>query len=90
MVPDNWALGQVYNVQLDEMNDIIDHALKNGYTVAWGTDVSEKNFSWKNGVAYVPEKPFEKMTDTEKAGLFAGPKPERTITPELRQAEFDN
>jgi bleomycin hydrolase len=39
--------------------------LQNGYTVAWATDVSEKGFSWKNGVAIVPEKDFEDMEADE-------------------------
>jgi len=90
MVPDNWSLDKVYNVKMTDMTDIIDNALKNGYTVAWATDVSEKYFSWKNGVAYVPEKEYDDMTDEEKNDMFNGPKPERVITPELRQAAFEN
>ena len=35
-VPDNWAWGEVQNVQMNEMMSIIDNALNNGYTVAWG------------------------------------------------------
>jgi bleomycin hydrolase len=90
MVPDNWSFDQVYNVQLTELTDIIDNALKNGYTVAWGTDVSEKYFSWKNGYAYVPEKDFADMTEEEKKSMFDGPKPERKITSEMRQIAYDN
>jgi len=58
--------------------------------VAWATDVSEKGFSWKNGVAYVPEKDFENMTADEKRAMFNGPKPEKEITVDMRQAAFDN
>jgi len=90
MVPDNWSLDMVYNVKMKDITDIIDHALSKGYTVAWATDVSEKSFSWKNGVAYVPEKDYDDMTDEEKKQMFDGPKPEKVITPELRQAAFDN
>ncbi|WP_125723125.1 C1 family peptidase [Flavobacterium ustbae] len=90
MVPDNWSLDQVYNVKINDMTDVIDNALKKGYTVAWATDVSEKTFSWKNGVAYVATKKFEDMTAEEKADLFNGPKAEPEITPEMRQAAFDN
>lgn len=90
MVPDNWSFDQVYNVKVNDMTDVIDNALKKGYTVAWATDVSEKSFSWKNGVAYVPTKKFEDMTAEEKADMFNGPKPEPEITPEMRQAAFDN
>ena len=85
MVPDNWNFDQVHNVKMNEMTDIIDHALKNGYTVAWAGDVSEKSFSWKNGVAFVPEKKVEDMTAEEKAELFNGPKNELMVTEEMRQ-----
>jgi len=90
MVPDNWSFGQVYNVKMDDLTDIIDNALNSGYTVAWATDVSERYFSWKNGVAYVPEKDYDDMDDSEKKYMFDGPKDERHITPELRQKAFDN
>jgi bleomycin hydrolase len=90
MVPDNWAFDQVYNVKINELTDIIDNALKTGYSVAWGGDVSEKSFSWKNGVAFVPEKKYNDMTTEEKADLFNGPKNELVITEELRQKAFDN
>lgn len=76
MVPDNWSLDQVYNVKVNDMTDVIDNALKKGYTVAWATDVSEKSFSWKNGVAYVATKKFDDMTAEEKADMFNGPKAE--------------
>ena len=89
-VPDNWSFDQVYNVRMNDITAIIDHALEAGYSVGWATDVSEKYFSWKNGIAYVPEKPFELMTPAERADMFNGPKPEMTITDELRQTAFDN
>lgn len=90
MVPDNWSFDRVYNVQMDDLTDIIDNALNRGFTVAWATDVSEKYFSWKNGVAYVPEKDYDNMNDSEKKYMFDGPKYERDITPEMRQMAFDN
>jgi len=103
-IPDNWALGEVYNVPMDEMIKIIDNSLENGYSVAWGSDVSEKGFSWKTGVAVVPDKnapeiagleraKWEKMSDADKEKLlfkFDKPVPEKTITQEMRQTEFDN
>jgi bleomycin hydrolase len=74
IVPDNWSFDQVYNVKLNDMTDIIDYALKNGFTVAWDSDVSEKSFSWKNGIAYIPEKKVDDMTNKEKENMFNGPK----------------
>jgi len=90
MVPDNWTFQKVYNVKLPDITTIIDNALKHGYTVAWAADVSEKSFSWKNGVAFVPVKDYEDMDDSEKKYMFDGPKPEKDITPEVRQMAYDN
>ncbi|MDI3320318.1 aminopeptidase C [Pinibacter soli] len=89
-IPDNWSFDYAYNVQMNDMTAIIDNALKNGYSVGWATDVSEKYFSWKNGVAYVPEKDLADMTPMEQMDMFNGPKPEKTITPEIRQDAFNN
>lgn len=90
MVPDNWSYDKAYNVKMKDITEIIDNALENGYTVAWATDVSEKYFSWKNGVAYVPEKDYDEMEEDEQKNMFKGPKPERTITEKMRQTAFDN
>ncbi len=90
MVPDNWSYDLSYNVKVGEMTEIMDHALKNGYSIAWATDVSDKGFSWKNGVAVVPQKSFEDMDEKEKSSVFSTSIPEKSITQELRQTEFDN
>ncbi|MCI0920261.1 C1 family peptidase [Sphingobacterium rhinopitheci] len=90
LIPDNWSFESFYNVKMNELTEVIDHALENGFTVAWATDVSEKYFSWKNGIAFVPEKDFDKMSKEEQANLFNGPKPEAQITEELRQLAFDD
>lgn len=90
MVPDNWSFDKVYNVKMDDLTAIVDNALKTGYTVTWATDVSEKYFSWKNGVAFVPEKEWDDMEEEEQKALFNGPKPERNITETTRQAAFDS
>ncbi len=103
-VPDNWSLGTVYNVALDEMLAITYYALDKGYTVLWGSDVSEKGFSHKNGVAIVPQTEITEMANSErakweklsekerKAQLFSFKEivPEMKITAELRQEAFDN
>lgn len=90
LVPDNWTMQMSYNVKMNDITDIIDNALKNGYTVAWATDVSEKSFSWKNGVAFIPEKDYDDMTEEEQKKMFDGPQPERIITTTMRQQAFDN
>jgi bleomycin hydrolase len=102
-VPDNWAGKQAYNLPIDDFAQIFDYALDNGYTVAWASDVSEKGFSFKNGVAVVPDVNIAEMSDSDKAKwtnlsdkekdaqLYTFDKPglEKTITQELRQAAFD-
>jgi bleomycin hydrolase len=103
-VPDNWMLDEIYNVPMDEMVEIMENAIMNGYSVGWGADVSEKGFSWKNGLAIVPDedKPeiagmesekWEKMDAKERKNLlysFDKPVNEKVITQEMRQEEFDN
>lgn len=89
-VPDNWAWGTSYNVPLNEMMDAIDHSLEEGYTVAWATDVSEKGFSLKNGMAIVPAKDYSDMSSEERQAMFDGPMGELKITPEIRQEAYDN
>ncbi len=89
-VPDNWTWGLSYNVPLDDMMATIDNALENGYTIAWATDVSEKGFSLKNGVAVLPAKPWSKMSDEEKSQVYTGPHEEMVVTQENRQTAYDN
>jgi len=90
-VPDNWMWGEVFNVPLDDLIRTIDHALENGYTVAWAADVSEKGFSYRNGLAIVPEDPATLDTKDETTpNAFLEPVPEKEITQEMRQEAFDN
>jgi len=55
-IPDNWTYSSdYYNIPISDLEKIIDHALKKGYSVAWDGDVSEKDFSSrKTGYAVVP------------------------------------
>ncbi len=84
-VPDNWSYDMLYNVPMTEMTDIIDYALTKGYTIAWSSDVSEPYFSWKNGVAFVPNFPdLYNITDDQRKTLFDGPTAEKDLTEQLR------
>ncbi|MBQ8580699.1 MAG: aminopeptidase [Alistipes sp.] len=103
-VPDNWMWGMVYNLPMEEMMRVVDHALENGYTLAWGTDVSEKGFSRTKAIGVIPETDPKSMSGTEaerwgamtakerEAALYTFEKPmkEREITQEMRQEAFDN
>ena len=101
-VPDNWTYGQVYNLPLDEMMQVVDNALNKGYGVAWASDVSEKGFSFINGLAIVPEdttgitkkgadnRHFSDAGATKTGTPFDAPCKELKITQEMRQDAFDN
>ncbi|HRH69642.1 MAG TPA: C1 family peptidase [Flavobacteriales bacterium] len=90
MVPDNWALQPAWNIPVEDITNVIDNALKVGYTVAWGGDVSEPTFSWKNGVAFTTMAEADELTKEERQDLFKSPQPEPVITAEMRQQAFDN
>lgn len=103
-VQDNWRFPLSYNLPMDEMMRIIDNAVMNGYTVAWGGDVSESGFTRK-GLAYMVDgKKVESMKGSDMAhwlGLSAAKKkdiidslgvnvPEVVPTQQQRQERFDN
>ena len=103
-VPDNWEHQLMYNLPLDELMEVTDYALTHGYTVCWDGDVSEKGFSFKNGVAINPEVEkvedysttdrarFEKMDTKERLEevyKFEKPFPEVTVTADVRQEGFE-
>ncbi|WP_157493597.1 C1 family peptidase [Draconibacterium sediminis] len=104
-VPDNWSWDEVYNVPLEDLENIIDYSLNNGLTIAWAADVSEKGFATSNkGVAVLPAAPDENMDDAEIAKWEAlpqkekekelykldNPVPELLVTQEMRQRAFDD
>ena len=55
-IPDNWLGFPYYNVTLDEMMEIIDYAIENGFTIAWDGDVSEDGFDHRAGYAILGEE----------------------------------
>lgn len=89
-VQDNWAWDQVYNVPLNELTDVIDNAIMNGYSVAWGADVSEKGFSFKNGVAVVPDLDWTDVKKEKIDSIILSPGKQKEITQAMRQEAFDN
>jgi len=101
-IPDNWLHVESYNVPLEDMMETIDHAIMNGYSFAWGADVSEKGFAFREGLAIMPEdestidvkgKDNQNFSDAgaEKvSNAFETPVKQKEITQELRQEQFDN
>ncbi|WP_372755499.1 aminopeptidase C [Labilibaculum sp.] len=100
--PDNWSLGEVYNLPVDEMMQVVDHAIAYGYTIAWGSDVSEDGFSYRKGVAVVPDTEIKNMADSEiskwedmsreEQSAYGSDYPvkEKVISQKMRQSAFDN
>lgn len=103
-VQDNWRNPASYNLPMDEMMQIIDNAVMNGYTVAWGGDVSEPGFT-RDGLAYmIDAKKMQSLQGSDMArwlGLYAVKRrnlidslgcnvPEVQPTQEMRQERFDN
>ena len=99
-IQDNWRWAQSYNLPIDELMQVFDNAIMNGYTIAWGSDVSESGFT-RNGVAVLPdaEKAQElsgsdmarwlKMKPEQKQ-LNTKPQPQKWVTQEERQVAYDN
>ena len=103
-VQDNWRQGLSWNLPMDEMAEVIDNAIRNGYTVAWGGDVSEDGFT-RNGLALLYDEQkaqgvegsdmakWLKLTASEKKSKLEElgiNAPELTPSQERRQEEYDN
>lgn len=104
-VPDNWEHARQYNLPLDELMDVIDGALRSGYSVCWDGDVSERGFRFANGVAINPDirdlsrysaadsAVFAPLTEAQRLDsvmTFSRPYLEIVVTPEVRQEGFES
>ena len=69
-VPDNWSHALYYNLPVDELVQVMVHALENDFTVCWDGDTSEKTFSHKNGIADLPEQEKGKVTHKMRQETF--------------------
>ncbi len=101
-VQDNWRWGMSYNLPIDEFMQVVDNAVNNGYTFAWGADVSETGFT-RDGIAVCPDADhgaditgsdmarWTGMSYMEKRReLTSRPLPEIEVTQEMRQEAYDN
>jgi bleomycin hydrolase len=95
-IPDNWAFASSWNVPLNEFMSIFDYAINAGYTIAWGSDVSERSFS--RDMATWPEEKKGEIVGTDQA-RWTGQRTkeekvelekEKVVTQESRQEDFDN
>lgn len=101
-IQDNWRWAESYNLPLDDFMRVMDTAVRNGYSIAWGADVSETYFGRRNGkgYAYVPKDLKVKTLmgsdqarwsgTTVKVSAPVESEDELTITQELRQQAYDN
>jgi bleomycin hydrolase len=89
-IPDNWSHDSDWNVPMTDITAIVDNAISKGYSIGWATDVSEPYFSYKNGVAYVPDVNLDQITPEVKKELFTEPKKDKTITEDMRQNALNN
>ena len=103
-IQDNWRWASSYNLPLDEFMRVMEESVKNGWTFAWGADVSEDGFSRRTGknkcVATVPDTKATAGVGSDQSrwtGEKAGAKiaqadaaGEKTITQEMRQEGYDN
>lgn len=104
-VADNWMWASFNNVKIEELKEIVDNAINNGYSVAWAADVSEGGFKYAKGYAVMP-KPIEEkdLEGTElsrwvklsakdrqknRFNIKDGKVEEMVITQEVRQEMFD-
>ena len=100
-IQDNWRNAESWNLPIDEFMTVIENAVNNGYTVAWGSDVSEDGFT-RDGIAVVPQMNRTDLTGSDMARwtgltmadkrkeLTSKPMPEMDITQEMRQKAFNN
>ena len=97
-VPDNWRWDTAYNLPMDEMMDVMFNAIEKGYTVAWGSDVSETGFT-RNGLAVAlgeakattgsDQERWVGKADAPKEEVKAALPEEVTVTQEMRQEGYD-
>lgn len=88
-VSDNWSNGNFYNLPLDEFCQVAENAVTKGYTLAWASDVSEKGFSAREGLAVMPVKSWDDMSTAERDSVWKVPVKEKLVSAEDRQMAFD-
>ena len=96
-VCDNWRWDEAYNLPIEEFMTVLDNAINNGYTAAWGADVSHPGFT-RDGLAIFVDIEASQSAGSDQehwVGKAEGaPAPivvvEKEATQELRQLEFDN
>jgi bleomycin hydrolase len=101
-IPDNWSWGESMNVPLDDLMKVTEAALKAGFTINWDADVSEKGFSFSNGLAINPvdkstiksrgrdNSNFSDGGAEKTSNAFKTPVDEVEVTAEIRQEAYED
>ena len=89
-VCDNWRGDEAYNVPIDEFMSVLEDAVMNGYTVAWGSDVSEPGFT-RNGMAVLVNTEVKQTagSDQERWVGPAAPDAKSAAKPSKKDAKKD-
>lgn len=100
-VQDNWRWAESINLELDDLMRIIDEAIRGGYSVLWGGDVSEDGFT-RDGLAVWPDFTAADAPGTDEAKwlkldarargkeLSKRPTTQKQVTAADRQRGYDN
>lgn len=100
---DNWRWALSYNMELDDFCQVFKDAIKNGYTILWGADVSEEGFSRQGVGVYNDVEKVESTVSSDQVRFVGAdspqagpsqpkevlPKPQKVVTPQERQAMYD-
>lgn len=97
---DNWRWALSINMELDDFCQVFEDAIKNGYTILWGSDVSEAGFSRQGVGVWNDVKVVESTVSSDQIRLIgadvqkqevkkAEPQPQKVVTPEERQEMYD-
>lgn len=98
-VCDNWRWDSAYNLPMEELMEVMYNAIDKGFTIAWGSDVSEKGFT-RDGLAVMPVEKKKAAAGSDQEHWVGKAKEESeeagkeipeemTITQEMRQDGYD-
>jgi len=100
-IPDNWSMQTAINVPLNILTSTVNNSLEKGISVAWATDVSEKGFAYRDGLAIwvadslitkkgKDDKHFNNAGAEKQGSVFYNPTKELEVTVGERQAQFNS
>lgn len=103
-IQDNWRWSESYNLPIDELMEVMESAIDNGFSFAWGADVTERGFA-RDGIGVLADLKEMQSKGSDFARWFGSGAnvreaqdkvirradcPEIEPTQEYRQEGFDN